>query len=252
MAKVRNYKSPARKVCQQKSGHECQNTPHTMAGTLQIKARRRGSDNLHLIDQELNILINSTDRRRKKTIKKSLSTATIVSAGCSLVKMNRNQFAKDYLTFTRKERIGLLALVFAIILVVLLPKAIRNTRPNNYPTADTSWITAMRKLEVKSSENERDNYKREPAENEYAYHFERTVNKSTQAPVLFYFDPNTLDEGGWLKLGLKNKTIHTIQNFVSKGGHFYKPEDLKRIYGLHPDEFARLEPYVKIAGSIAH
>ncbi len=63
---------------------------------------------------------------------------------------------------------------------------------------------------------------------------------------MFYFDPNTLSKEGWEKLGLREKTIQTIQNYIGKGGHFKKPEDLQRVYGLHKDEYERLAPYIKI------
>ena len=63
---------------------------------------------------------------------------------------------------------------------------------------------------------------------------------------MFYFDPNSLSKNGWQKLGLRDKTIGIIQNYLAKGGHFKKPEDLQRIYGLHKDDYDRLVPYVKI------
>jgi competence protein ComEA len=62
----------------------------------------------------------------------------------------------------------------------------------------------------------------------------------------FKFDPNTLDEAGFKKLGLRDKLISTLLNYRNKGGKFYNKESLKRIYGLHPDEFAQLEPYIDI------
>ncbi len=65
--------------------------------------------------------------------------------------------------------------------------------------------------------------------------------------TMFYFDPNTLDETGWKKLGLRNKTIATIQNYVSKGGKFRKAADITKIWGLRDDEKERLLPYVRIA-----
>ena len=37
---------------------------------------------------------------------------------------------------------------------------------------------------------------------------------------LFYFDPNTLTVEGWKKLGIREKTANTIQNYISKGGKF--------------------------------
>ena len=65
----------------------------------------------------------------------------------------------------------------------------------------------------------------------------------------FKFDPNTLDEEGFKRLGLRPKLISTLLNYRNKGGKFYNKESLKRIYGLHPDEYSQLEPYIDIAGS---
>lgn len=64
---------------------------------------------------------------------------------------------------------------------------------------------------------------------------------------LFYFDPNTLSAAGWKQLGLRGKTIGTILKYLSKGGRFYLPADLKKIYGLQPQEYARLERYIRIS-----
>ena len=63
---------------------------------------------------------------------------------------------------------------------------------------------------------------------------------------MFYFDPNTLSKEGWQKLGIRDKTIKTIENYLSKGGHFRKPEDLQRVYGLRKNEYERLAPFIKI------
>ncbi len=63
---------------------------------------------------------------------------------------------------------------------------------------------------------------------------------------LFYFDPNTLNEAGWKKLGVKDKTIATIHNYINKGGKFRQPADLKKIWGLHEKLVSALLPYVRI------
>lgn len=63
---------------------------------------------------------------------------------------------------------------------------------------------------------------------------------------LFYFDPNSISVEGWKKLGLRDKTIATIMNFRNKGGKFRQPGDIKKIWGLFPDEAERLIPYIKI------
>jgi len=161
--------------------------------------------------------------------------------------MKGKQFVKDYLTFTRKERIGLLAIVFIILIILILPAIVHNKQGNQQINTDTAWISAAKKLEIKESpNNEQRIFKTGSGDNSHAYQYDRSVNNSFSSASPFYFDPNTVDETGWQKLGLTDKTIHTIQNYLTKGGHFYKPGDLKKIYGLHPDDYSRLEPYVKI------
>ncbi|GBL34545.1 hypothetical protein EMGBS15_01400 [Filimonas sp.] len=41
-------------------------------------------------------------------------------------------------------------------------------------------------------------------------------------------------------------------NYRNKGGKFYNNESLKRIYGLHDDEYKQLEPYIRIEGASAN
>lgn len=74
-----------------------------------------------------------------------------------------------------------------------------------------------------------------------------TTIKDTTKPNLFYFDPNTLDEEGFIKLGLPLKTSHTIINYRTKGGYFKTPEDIRKIYGLSKTDADRLIPYIHIA-----
>jgi len=62
----------------------------------------------------------------------------------------------------------------------------------------------------------------------------------------FEFDPNDLSVDKWKFLGLSEKTINTIRKYLKKGGRFYEPEDLKKIYGLKMDWYKRAEPYIKI------
>jgi competence ComEA-like helix-hairpin-helix protein len=63
---------------------------------------------------------------------------------------------------------------------------------------------------------------------------------------LFYFDPNSISLEDWKKLGLNEKTIHTIINYRNKGGRFRTTDDLKKIYGLREGEFNRISAYIRI------
>jgi competence ComEA-like helix-hairpin-helix protein len=78
------------------------------------------------------------------------------------------------------------------------------------------------------------------------YPAKKTAENNFHNAVLFYFDPNNLPATGWKKLGLKDKTISSIQKYLSKGGRFRQPEDLKKIWGLNQNLVQRLLPYVKI------
>ncbi len=100
--------------------------------------------------------------------------------------------------------------------------------------ADT--VTNKRYLNKNFDENNYSNYY-EPSE--------KNFYTKTKAEV-FYFDPNTATVDDWKRLGVREKTAETIQKYVSRGGHFYKREDIVKIWGLHKDDVDRLLPYVKI------
>jgi competence protein ComEA len=155
----------------------------------------------------------------------------------------------DYLTFTRRERMGILALISLILIIFLLPRFINNKGSSQEVLADTAWIAAAKKLEIKEGEFKNRSYASRN-DNDYQYYPSAKNFLSPPKSSLFYFDPNTLDQEGWKQLGLNDKTIHIIQNYLSKGGHFYKPEDLQKIYGLRPADYSRLAPYVKIESGV--
>ncbi len=141
----------------------------------------------------------------------------------------------------------MLILAGLIVIVALLPNvvSVKPGRLNSNP--DTTWFSEVKKLEIKiddvpednASGEEETNYQFEPSKGSYyANQYAKTE--------LFYFDPNTLPADGWKKLGLRDRTIQTIQNYLAKGGHFNRPEDLQKIYGLRKDEYSRLMPFIKI------
>ena len=65
-------------------------------------------------------------------------------------------------------------------------------------------------------------------------------------PVLSSFDPNTLSEEGWISMGVRPKTAHTIINYRNKGGRFRVREDISKIWGLRKEDVDRLLPFVQI------
>jgi len=149
---------------------------------------------------------------------------------------------KDYFSFTKKERNGIISVVSIIIIISLLPRFFYYFTKNE--TADsTEFENEIAQLKIDSSSA------KTYSKNQGEYYNDYTPAYKNETPVkkeLFYFDPNTASENDWIRLGIRKQTAQTIQKYISKGGRFYKPEDIKKIYGLSETDAARLIPYVSI------
>ena len=146
-------------------------------------------------------------------------------------------------------------IVGLILLTLILPDILSKTARNQPTQMDTAWMAAVKKLEIKVVDSSDDYYQQKDDEKTYAYQFDKTKSRYNEnvntKGELFYFDPNTISTSDWKRLGLRDKTIKTIENYLNKGGHFYKSEDLQKIYGLHNDEYERLKTYIKIESTIS-
>jgi competence protein ComEA len=158
------------------------------------------------------------------------------------------QFLADYLNFTRKERIGIIAVLILLVFFLLLPFFFHYF--NDEPVYDHSkFQKEIASLNIKQQDSSANYTNRNFDENNYQNYYqpaEKKYDNKQPAGELFYFDPNTLSVTGWKKLGIREKTATTVQKYISKGGRFYKPEDIAKIWGLHEDEVNRLLPYVRI------
>lgn len=166
--------------------------------------------------------------------------------------MSWQEFVKDYLTFSKRDRLGVLVLASLIVIVFIMPTVLPNNKKTSINT-DTSWAKEMQALIIKDSSNKifyANNRMDDDNGNNYQYDRDNNTNIRKQKGELFYFDPNTLSFEGWQKLGLRDKTIQTIKNYLSKGGRFKKAEDLQKVYGLFPDEYSRIAPFIQIAASV--
>jgi competence protein ComEA len=153
--------------------------------------------------------------------------------------MTWKEFLKDYLTFTRRDRIAILALLGLIAFIIFIPSFLKRANSKSLSN-DSSWIVAVKKLQKK--EEDLDSIGLITYQYDQDEHNEKKLIKAE----LFYFDPNTISKQEWQKLGLRDKIITTIQNYLKKGGHFYHSRDMQKIYGLTAEEYNRLHPYVKI------
>jgi len=154
--------------------------------------------------------------------------------------------ADHYLNFTRKERNGTVFLLFAILSCISVPFI--------YPLffkeeriAKTDFQKELALLKTIEKDSTKKYFSKENTATDDDHYYKLSErNERTGYGALFSFDPNTISDDGWKKLGLREKTIATIRNYLSKGGKFRKPEDIEKIWGLHEDQVKRLIPYVSI------
>ena len=184
---------------------------------------------------------------------------------------------REYLTFTRKERLGVLVLLVIILLLFILPYFIRPETGSPDPKAYQKYREGVRKFQSgsrnaadKSDLNDLNNVSSGrqnietgsfgnedqqtvsidiPREKRHAAPDENKSDITEYKPELFYFDPNRTSDNDWRRLGLPDKLILTISHYLQKGGSFRTAADLKKIYGLKADDLERLFPYVRIRNS---
>lgn len=143
------------------------------------------------------------------------------------------KFLNHVLGFSRKEYQGIVVLIFLIIVVMLVPYVYKQfSKPG--PVYDKQFAKDMQEvLHAEKVSRRKVNY------DDYSGGDRR--NRS-----YYLFDPNNLPVAGWKKLGLSERQIRVIKNYEAKGGRFYKPEDLSKIYSISAGEYERLKPFIRI------
>lgn len=157
------------------------------------------------------------------------------------------QFTNEYLSFSKKERTGIILLLIIIGILLLLPFVYPYfIKHENFD--HSSFEKDIVRLKIQEADSSNKTYTKNFDENNYSNYYEPSEKSyySKSKGELFYFDPNTASAADWVRLGIREKTAETIQKYISKGGHFYKPEDISKIWGLHKKDVDRLLPYVRI------
>ncbi|MCJ0742757.1 ComEA family DNA-binding protein [Pedobacter montanisoli] len=142
-----------------------------------------------------------------------------------------------YIVFTKAEFNGLILLLSLILLSYLFPFIYRYYY-HKENVLNANDVAAIQKLELADSKTSL--YPHTYAPKDYPQ------RKSKSEITYFYFDPNIIDANKWQLLGLSLKQAQSIVNYVAKGGRFYKPEDLKKMYTISPQKYEELLTYVQI------
>ncbi len=139
---------------------------------------------------------------------------------------------KEWFVFSRRDRNAVFILLGLLVIIIILPCFLPSKK------LDIHVNTAL--------QAELDRYRQENTQPLYAASYADTAGTDSIQVKLFYFDPNTLSEEGFVKLGLSPKTAHTIINYRGKGGHFKTPEDIRKIYSLSKADANRIIPYIRM------
>jgi len=132
---------------------------------------------------------------------------------------------KDYFSFTRGEKRGTVVLLIIIILLIIVNFSVdllKTSTQTDFSEFETE-INAFEK-EIKVHKNS---------------------NQKTEIEIdLFEFNPNTISDEKWKRLGFKDWQIKTINNYKAKGGNWKTKNDVAKIYGLEDSHFEQLKSFI--------
>ena len=163
---------------------------------------------------------------------------------------------KDFFYFNRSQRIGIVVMLVLILVTVagiyLMPLLFPVQKVDD-PGFQKEVARFEKSLIDRDSDRQAEWEKKKMAwqqqyEQKYKfdYHEKKYVEHDQVKYQLFTFDPNTLDSSGFVKLGLKSFIASNIMKFRKKGGRFKVAGDFEKVYGLFPEKFKELEPYIRI------
>jgi competence protein ComEA len=149
-----------------------------------------------------------------------------------------NYIAK-YFTLNRRERNGIIVLIsFLFILVIVKYFVVYHYKTKTSPVVMVELNETASKLVTQDILTPKEGYTNISASASQ----EKKYN-------LFYFDPNTVSVEQALELGFEKRCALQLINYRNKGGKFYKPADLEKLYCMDKELFTRLEPYIIIEGT---
>lgn len=150
-----------------------------------------------------------------------------------------NQNYNETIQFSKKEIRGIIALLFICVLLFFASSMIDFW--NEKFSGREEELVDVQKIALEFRENEtifKDNTF-------------RGLQNSSRDTKVYPFDPNKIDVKTWKEFGLSEKQAMSIINYISKGGRFYKAEDLGKMYVISPKMYEKLMPFVKIEGVIS-
>jgi competence ComEA-like helix-hairpin-helix protein len=160
---------------------------------------------------------------------------------------------KDFFYFSRGQRIAIIVLLIIIGLVIALNFLLPYLVSTSEPPVNKAFITEASDFEkrmVSRDSLRKAEWQQKFIKNYQPQNYHRYFNynkKPVEKYSLFPFDPNKADSVTLTRLGLKYYVASNILKFRKKGGVFKTPESFSKIYGISPEKFKELEPFIRIA-----
>ncbi|MBN1251913.1 MAG: helix-hairpin-helix domain-containing protein [Bacteroidales bacterium] len=141
---------------------------------------------------------------------------------------------KNFLYFSKSEKNGIIVLIALIIILFFshqIYSAFFRTK-DNFKSSFNQEIKDFKSSLVKSENPQ------------YTNRLDNYIIERYDTIELFYFNPNICSNQNFKKLGLTDKQISTIQNYIKKGGKFIEKSDFQKIYGIRNQQYLILKPYI--------
>lgn len=150
------------------------------------------------------------------------------------------RFMSDYFTFNRSERAGirflLVIILFLLSAIIAVPYIIPEQQAD-YTEFDAKVRDFLATADTLPQ--------KKPYEKKYytSQHYKKQYRQK-QLPVIRRFDPNGLPAEQWVQMGLSEKQAQVVKRYELKNGPFRQKEDLKKIFVISEDFYARIAPFV--------
>jgi DNA uptake protein ComE-like DNA-binding protein len=158
---------------------------------------------------------------------------------------------KEWFYFTKGQRGGIIVLLLIILCLIIddmtLPYLLPSSK-QSFDLFDQQAKGFLDSLQTIPTKHSAPNSSYQTTWNKYPDAFNK---QPLPKSFLFRFNPNELDSAGFVKLGLKPYMASNILKYRAKGGKFRKPEDFAKVWGITPDKFKELLPFIDIPAEAA-
>ncbi len=155
------------------------------------------------------------------------------------------QFIRDFLSFHRGEKRGIVILLGIVIILILY----LNYSYLFYPPPEKIDFTSFEKRiksfndSIRQETDSIDDYNQSKRQNYFHTKEEKPLGIKGER---FMFNPNQLPDKDWKRLGFSEKQIKMLNNYQTKGGKFRTKADVKKMYCISDEMYKSLEPYIAI------